>query len=462
MTETKDIRVKLTLKQTQCWDAFWNNINISILFGGAMGGGKSYIGCLLLDSFASWVIETFKLQPDKYPINLGFMGRNRAVDFNDTTLETWKRLIPQSHYYIRSQDKEIVIEDRVKYAFGGLDREEDVSKFSSAEFAVVFIDQAEECSRDNIAVLMSRFRLQINGIPLPYKSLFTANPKNCFLKDEFVLGSDPKKIFIPALPAENPYLPVTYHDTLKEAFKHRPELLLAYLEGSWDSLEGADIVIKDIWIRDAARVTKSYIGRPKRVFGVDVARFGDDTTVCYCLDDTDIEDEMIFGQKDTMYTAGKIHIWAQEKHPDLIGVDVGGGLGAGVADRLREMGNNVLDFNSAEKAEEETKYHNLRAEMYWNTGRRFAEKDIKLTWQGKSGEDKDLARELSSASYLVRNGKILIEPKEKIKERLGRSPDKADAYIIGLRTLNDAVIAESYGDWRDDDYKAKCSPYVGL
>jgi len=121
-----------------------------------------------------------------------------------------------------------------------------------------------------------------------------------------------------------------------------------------------------------------------------------------------------------------------------------------------------LDFNSSEKAEEETKYHNLRAEMWWNTGRRFAEKDIKLTWQGKSGEDKDLARELSSASYTIRNGKILIEPKEKIKERLGRSPDKADAYIIGLRTLNDAVIADAYGEWRDDDYKAKCTKYVGI
>jgi len=455
------MKVDLTQKQTKCSDAFWNPDIHSILFGGAMGGGKSFVGCFLCFEYAIRIIEKYKLQVDKYPIQLGFMGRNRGVDFSDTTLETWKRLIPQDQYIIREKDKEIVIQGKVKYSFGGLDTTEDVSKFSSADFAVVFLDQAEECKPDNIAVLMSRFRQKINGEPLPYKTLFTANPKNCWLKDEFVLGNNPKKIFIPALPIENKNLPPGYIDSLRDAFKHRPELLLAYLEGSWDSLEGADIVIKDIWIRDAARVTKSYIGRPKRVFGVDVARFGDDTTVCYCLDDTDIEDEMIFGQKDTMYTAGKIHIWAQEKHPDLIGVDVIG-LGAGVADRLREMGNNVLDFNSAEKAEEETKYHNLRAEMWWNTGRRFAEKDIKLTWQGKSREDKDLARELSSASYLIRNGRILIEPKEKIKERLGRSPDKADAYIIGLHTLNNAVIAESYGDWRDDDYKAKCSPYVGI
>ncbi len=420
-----------------------------------MGGGKSFIGCLLLFNYAIQIIKKYNLQPTKYPILLGFMGRNRGVDFNDTTLETWKRIIPQDQYEIRVQDKEIVIQGRVKYSFGGLDTTEAVSKFSSAEFAVIFVDQAEETNLDNIAVLRSRFRLQINNEPLPYKELYTANPANCWLKDEFVLGNDPKKRYIPALPRENPNLPETYIASLREAFKHRPELLLANLEGSWDSLEGADIVIKDIWIRDAAHVVKTYIGRPKRVFGVDVARFGDDTTVCYCLDGTDITDEMIFGQKDTMYTAGKIHIWAKEKKPDLIGVDVIG-LGAGVADRLREMGDNVLEVNTAEKAIDSEKYYNLRAEMWWNAGRRFAEKDIKLTWK-----DTDLHRELSACSYLIRNGKILIEAKEKVKERLGRSPDKADAYIIGLKALDDAVIEDNF-DWREEDYIEKCSPYVGL
>ena len=148
------IEITLTSKQEKCWHAFQDdNIN-SILFGGAMGGGKSYIGCLLLANYAKWVINKFSLPITKYPIQIGFMGRNRAVDFNDTTLETWKRLIPQEYYNIRVQDKEIVIQDKVKYAFGGLDREEDISKFSSAEFAVVFIDQAEECSRDNVVEIM--------------------------------------------------------------------------------------------------------------------------------------------------------------------------------------------------------------------------------------------------------------------------------------------------------------------
>ncbi len=406
-----------------------------------MGGGKSFIGCLLLFNYAIQTIKRFNLQPTKYPILLGFMGRNRGVDFNDTTLETWKRIIPQNQYEIRVQDKEIIIQGRVKYSFGGLDSTEAVSKFSSAEFGVIFVDQAEETDRDNIAVLRSRFRLQINGEPLPYKELYTANPANCWLKDEFVLGNDPKKVYIPALPRENPNLPETYIASLQEAFKHRPELLLANLEGSWDSLEGANIVIKDIWLRQAREVHLNYIGRPKQVFGVDVARFGDDRTVVYYLEGTDIKDEMIFGQVDTMYTAGKIHIWAQEKNPDLIAVDVVG-LGAGVADRLREMGNKVLEVNSAEKAENSEKYYNQRAEMWWETGRKFAEKEIQLTWQ-----DPELMRELGSVSYLIRSGKFLMEAKEDVKKRLGKSPDKADAYLLGLQALDNAVIERSGINW---------------
>ena len=253
-------------------------------------------------------------------------------------------------------------------------------------------------------------------------------------------------------------------DSIKDAFKHRPELLLAYLEGSWDSLEGSDIIIKDIWIRQADDVHISYVGRPKKVFGVDVARYGDDRTVCYYMEGTDPIDSMIFGQKDTMYTAGKIHIWAQEKHPDLIGVDVIG-LGAGVADRLREMGDNVLDFNSSDRGEptDKLKFRNLRAEMWWNTGRRFAEKDIKLT--KKEGiEYEKLKRELSSVAYLIREGKIYAEPKSEIKKRLGNSPDLADAYIIGLHTLDRAVVSKKWSDLdteQDAEALANANLYTG-
>lgn len=46
-------------------------------------------------------------------------------------------------------------------------------------------------------------------------------------------------------------------------------------------------------------------------------------------------------------------------------------------------------------------------------------------------DDQETADDLSAAEYKVRvDGKIVIEPKEDIKERLGRSPGKGDALLL--------------------------------
>jgi len=88
-----------------------------------------------------------------------------------------------------------------------------------------------------------------------------------------------------------------------------------------------------------------------------------------------------------------------------------------------------------------------------------------LTWNGKSGEDKELQRQLTAPTYLIKNGKIKIEEKDNIKKRLGRSPDRADTYVMGLYTLKHAVLREvnerSYIN--DLDYvKQHSDRYAGL
>jgi len=97
--------------------------------------------------------------------------------------------------------------------------------------------------------------------------------------------------------------------------------------------------------------------------------------------------------------------------------------------------------------------------MWWSVGRRFAEKDIKLTWK-----DPELRRELSSVAYLIRDGKIQAEGKDDIKKRLMRSPDKADAYIIGLHTLDHAVVSKKWINWeaeQDAEALANANRYTG-
>jgi len=47
----------------------------------------------------------------------------------------------------------------------------------------------------------------------------------------------------------------------------------------------------------------------------------------------------------------------------------------------------------------------------------------------------ELRKQLVVPTYELRNGRILIESKDKIKERLNHSPDDADCYVMGIYAL---------------------------
>jgi hypothetical protein len=430
-------------RQSQALDILGIEIpDLELLYGGAKGGGKSVLGCRWMFIEACEIIDKFGLNPSKYPLAIGFMGRKRGVDFQKTTLETWKKEVPAAAYRINEQKHEIIIFETVKIVFGGFDDRAVIEKFNSAEYCRAFVDQVEELTQHEIGMLRGTMRLKINGrVPL-YKKLWTANPAQCWLKKEFVKNPDGKKeglFFLPALPADNPYLPKFYTKTLIKAFRHRPELLEAYLHGSWDALEGADIIIKDVWVRDSHARTIQIAGRRKLIVA-DIARFGDDRTVIMSLLETEIDKVIIYGKKDTHYTSGKIAQAAKDAQgedddePPLIVLDADG-LGGPVADNLRAWGFKVHEIKSAGASSKPEKFHNLRAEMWWTAGEKFSDGDIANKYDGNGAEELDA--ELTIPTYKFRNGKILVEAKEDIKkpERYGKSPDVGDTYIYGLHGL---------------------------
>ena len=374
----------------------------------------------------------FDLRPTKYPIPLAFMGRKQSVDFSDTTLETWKRFIPLDNCQIKSGDKEIIIADAVKIQYGGFDDSNTVKKFNSAEYGFGFIDQAEEISRDDYGLFRGTLRLKIKNQPIDYKTLLTANPAVCWLKDEFILNTPPRSAFIQALPADNPFLPDSYVENLEEAFRHRPELVEAYIYGNWDVFAGGDLIIKPSWV-EAAVGRELYSVDERCVVACDPARFGDDETVIYVMKGAQIVEEMIYGQKSTMETAGNLIALKNKHKAYLIAVD-SIGVGSGICDRLRELKNYVLEINFASKATTEKKqerYFNRRTECYWEAGELFANDQVSLN------KDNFLKSQLVNIKYKMNSrGLIQAEPKDKIKERMnGKSPDRADAFVMGLHAL---------------------------
>lgn len=164
------------------------------------------------------------------------------------------------------------------------------------------------------------------------------------------------------------------------------------------------------------------------IWGVDVARFGDDSTaLAKRHGNVQPEPTKEWYGKDTMQTVGIVvnEYNATIQKPDTICVDVIG-IGAGVVDRLRELGLPVVGVNVAESPSVGDKYQRQRDEL-WFEGREWLEaRDCKL-----HPDDDALIAELTTAKYsILSNGKIKVEGKDEMKRRGVASPNRADAWLL--------------------------------
>lgn len=190
-----------------------------------------------------------------------------------------------------------------------------------------------------------------------------------------------------------------------------------------------DVVIPLEWCEEAKVRDIDPVASASVVWGLDVARFGDDSSaLCKRKGNVMIGKSMTWRGKDTMQLAGIIaneyhSTWSPNK-PEAINVDLIG-IGAGVVDRLRELGLPVKGINVAESPAIGDRYNRLRDELWWKARDWFKDRDVKLL------DDDHLIGELTSIKYgFTSAGKIKVESKEEMKKRGLRSPDRADAWCL--------------------------------
>jgi hypothetical protein len=164
-------------------------------------------------------------------------------------------------------------------------------------------------------------------------------------------------------------------------------------------------------------------GTPK-ILGVDVARYGNDMTVFVGRHGRKLGKIQKFRDLNTMEVADRIIAEKQSTGIDVIMID-GIGLGAGVVDRCRQLGHDVIEVISGGKAdiENEEVCYNKRAEM-WYRGREWLETaDIP--------NDPDLENDLIEikAFYDMKH-RIQMEKKSDMKKRGLASPDVGDALML--------------------------------
>lgn len=201
---------------------------------------------------------------------------------------------------------------------------------------------------------------------------------------------------------------------------------------------GDDDVIIPLHLAEAA-VERDVALTPERraVWSLDVARFGNDRTVLLKRTGNVVTELEAWQGLDLMATVGRVKAQHDallpSQRPSEILVD-SIGLGAGVVDRLRELGLPVRGVNVSEAPAFGGTYANLRTELIFRVRGWLEQRTSRLPRNG------DLLTELTSIRYSFSStGKVKAESKDDMRRRGIRSPDLADALFLSF--AGDAATA---------------------
>jgi hypothetical protein len=164
---------------------------------------------------------------------------------------------------------------------------------------------------------------------------------------------------------------------------------------------------------------EQYNSIQKRI-GIDVARFGDDSTILAPRQGIAVFNFVEMRGARTTEIAARIIAGKTKFHSELELIDATGGHAAGVVDQCLLAGVSLFEVDFSGKADD-PRYFNKRSEMAFRCAEAI-----------KSGaalpKDSQLARELVATRYWFEKGKFRVVEKDQIKKQLnGHSPDRADA-----------------------------------
>lgn len=255
-------------------------------------------------------------------------------------------------------------------------------------------------------------------------TIMISNPtrnSGLFYKTHHVLASDWFRMHVSCL--NSPLVSSDFVRQIKATYgedsnAYRIRVLGEFALADDDTLIPADLVDSAI-DRDIVTPEDEEI-----VYGVDVARYGTDRTALCKRRGNVVLEIKSWGGLDLMQTVGTVVNEAKLDNPTEICVDTIG-LGSGVADRLREMGYNVVDVNVAESSAMNPNANKLRDDLWMSVKDWLGTRAVKLP------KDESLRQELVAPRYTFTSlGKIVVESKDSMRRRGMRSPDLADALCL--------------------------------
>lgn len=364
------------------------------------------------------------------PDNLGIIFRKEYTDLRDSTVKDFEKY---TGLKVNSQ-RECILPNKSTIMFRHI---EELNNIQNVNLGWFGIEQGDELESDlEFFLLFGRLRRQVEpseefkSLGLPERSGFViANAGDHWMRPLWKEGTLDDSELVEATTFDNKdVLPKDFLDGLETLKKTKPEIYSQFVLNDWTIGVDQFILIPSSLFEDLKSV-QLFIPRTKRILSCDPATGGDECVI-YIFENTKIVETKVLHLNDTMKIVGEIMI-LMNKHKLNDAVIDTIGIGKGIVDRLGELGKNVIPVNSAEKASDSDKFSNIRAEIWWRLLEKIQAREVEYP------EDAELRKELSSVRYKVvnSNGKIALEPKLDTKKRLGRSPDRADAFVYGMYGL---------------------------
>jgi len=435
-----------------------------LFFGGAAGGGKSYLAVgLALNSHRNSLVFRRNYKQILGLIDAAVAIRGTRDGYN-------------------GQDKLFNLADGKVLEFGSMPNESDKEKYQGRGHDYIAFDELTHFTESQYRFVIGwcrstipnqRSRILATGNPPltaeglwvteywgPWLNPAHPNPANpgelrWFTsvdgRDREMDGPGPhiidgqqvmarSRTFIPARLEDNPDLAKTGYAASLEAMPEPMRTMMR--EGRFDLQlkQEEDSIIPVHWIMAAQARWRpdGHKGQPMSCIGFDPAGGGKDEAVL------SIRHGGWFAPMITMRgevtadgNASAAEIIKHRKDACPIVVDLGGGYGGGVRLRLDDNGIEIIGFNggysSGAMAVDGSRFRfaNKRAEAYW----RFRE----ALEPGKTNSsyialppDPRLRADLTAPRWTPKQNGITVEPKESIKARIGRSPDRGDAVVMAF------------------------------
>lgn len=427
-------------KQKAAWRAWADPVITDIVYGGAKGGGKSYLGAAIIFS-----------QALTYPGTRYFIARKKLNDIRKQTIPTIEKVFSdwgismnkvmkfngQDNTYNFENGSTVILLE-AKYMPGDPLYE----RFGSHQYTQGWIEEAGEFETDskkNLAISIGRWENDKYGIT--GKLLMTCNPKKNFLYKDYYLpwknGTlPPNKCFIQAFVQDNKSIDAGYVSRLTGELTDRDKDRL--LNGNWEYSDDTDSLIEYDKILDI--FSNTHVPGGHKYITADIARLGGDRIVVIMWDGW--RGKVKWWQRQKL-TQTSTHIEsARFKHgcgkSDVL-VD-SDGMGVGMEDFLAYKGfvNNARPMPSPNNPDRDKtgkpmpeNFDMLKSQCYYRIADRINKGGIFL--ECDDDETKRLiVEELEQVKQkeLDSDMKKGVLAKDKVKENIGRSPDFADAIMM--------------------------------